>query len=162
MMGRTVFQAADGFAHPMTKTKRGTSMNKASLHCMAYAFLILPEDDPYIQRVDTLFQKYGRKMSYVWVCRMERLGGHYLGTGVLGSYETAGIIDRNLDGKPVSLFSDTELKSGMDGSYLERRMMVGGKRFVVHSVFPKDAAMTPTDKMLELIDAQMKKEAHSS
>ena len=44
----------------------------------------------------------------------------------------------------------------------QREMLIGGKVFHVTSVFPMDATATPTDKLLSLIDTDLKKEAHSA
>ena len=41
-------------------------------------------------------------------------------------------------------------------------MLIGGKVFHVTSVFPMAATATPTDKLLSLIDKDLKKEAHSA
>ncbi len=76
----------------------------------------------------------------------------------MGNYETAGIVDRDLDGIPVPLFEDTELKEESDGLCLERHMIVGGKKFVINSVFPKNSVSTPTDKLLSLIDKEQQAE----
>lgn len=140
-------------------------MFQLSLQYVVYVFkgliLFISEDDPKLPLAEAAFQKCGKKKWYMGIYRKEKPGQHYLRTGVLGDYETAGITSRKLDSKPVSLFEDTDLKECEDGSCLERRMLVGGKLFVVRSVFPESAALTPTDKMLELIDTQIKKESHS-
>jgi hypothetical protein len=36
-------------------------------------------------------------------------------------------------------------------------MIIKGKRFIISSVFPVESSLTATDKMLELIDADMNK-----
>ena len=36
-------------------------------------------------------------------------------------------------------------------------MIIKGKRFIISSVFPVESTLTATDKMLKLIDADMKK-----
>ena len=89
-------------------------------------------------------------------------GQHYLRTGRLGDYETAKTVGGEIDGKPVSLFNDSELKDVKGSMCLERRMMVGGRSFVVRSVFPEEALLTPTDKMLELIDTEIEKDVSQS
>ena len=38
-------------------------------------------------------------------------------------------------------------------------MLIDQQEFFIMSVFPEQPAATPTDKMLELIDAELKKEA---
>lgn len=121
--------------------------------------LIIPEDDPQLPKVGTVFQKCGRKKWYMGICKKETEGQHYLRTGRLGDYEMARTICREISGKPVSLFDDSELKNIGDSMCLERRMLVNGKSFVVRSVFPDEAPLTPMDKMLELIDTDIKKDA---
>jgi len=39
-------------------------------------------------------------------------------------------------------------------------MLVGGKCFLVTSVFPGGASATPTDKLLRLIDTKLEREHH--
>lgn len=123
---------------------------------------ILSEDDPRRSQVETVFQKCGRKKRYMGIYRKETEGQHYLRTGRLGDYETAKTVGGEISGRPVSLFDDSELKNIGDSMCLERRMMVKGKSFVVRSVFPEEAPLTPTDKMLELIDTDIKKDARQS
>lgn len=131
----------------------------------AYAFrgciIVLRDNHPKASQAEALFEKHGRMKRRVWLRRVKNLNRHYLETGIWGSYDTAGIIDSELDGTPVALFEDTELKEEPDGLYLERRMMVGGKKFSVSSVFPKDAVSTPTDKLLSLIDKEQEAERNS-
>ena len=59
---------------------------------------------------------------------------------------------KNWNGIPVPLFEDTELKEDGDKLCLERRMKVKGKRFIVSSVFPTEPTLTPTDKLLSIMD----------
>ena len=74
---------------------------------------------------------------------------HYIETGVLWSYETAEIID---SGK-VSLFEDTEISEEIGAVFLERKMIVDGKRFAIHSIFATESCGSPTEKLLSLIDS---------
>ena len=41
-------------------------------------------------------------------------------------------------------------------------MLIDQQGFFITSVFPKHPTATPTDKMLELIDAELKKDTHAS
>jgi len=93
--------------------------------------------------------------------RIEAVERHYLETGLWGCYDTAGIASEEFDGKEVLLFDDTELKEEQEQLCLERRMIVGGKKFAVCSVFPKEATATPTDKLLSLIDKELEAERNS-
>ncbi|MGE5630174.1 MAG: hypothetical protein ACM3TR_03650 [Caulobacteraceae bacterium] len=97
----------------------------------------------------------------IWLRRVKNANRHYLETGLYGSYDTAGLVDSELDGTPVALFEDTKLKEEPDGIYLERHMIVAGKKFAVSSVFPKEAVSTPTDKLLTLIDKDQDAERNS-
>lgn len=83
---------------------------------------------------------------------------YYLETGILGAYETTWLKAGELNGNFVPLFEDTQLTEQPDTLSLERRMVVDGRTFSVSSVFPKDAAATPTDKLLSLIDREPKNE----
>ncbi len=140
-------------------------MMKSQSFFNAYAFpgcvIVLRDKHPKTSQTERLFEKYGIMKRRVWLRRVKNLNRHYLETGICGSYDTAGLIDSKLDGTPVVLFEDTELKEEPDGLCLERRMMVGGKKFAVRSVFPKDAVSTPTDKLLALIDKEQQSERNS-
>lgn len=139
---------------------------KENQECLtAYAFsgciIVLRDKHPKTSQAEVLFEKHGRMKRRVWLRRVKNLNRHYLETGLCSSYDTAGIVDSELDGTPVALFKDTQLKEEPDGLCLERRMMVGGKKFAVSSVFPKDATLTPTDKLLSLIDKEREAERNS-
>ncbi|NLK87412.1 MAG: hypothetical protein GX279_07975 [Clostridiaceae bacterium] len=118
---------------------------------------MLENGHPKIPQAEALFEKYGRMKQRLWRRRIKNPNRHYLETGIWGSYETAGIKDKTLYGKPIPLFEDTELKEQSDSICLERHMIVGGKKFAVRSVFPKAAASLPTEKLLSLIDKEQKK-----
>jgi hypothetical protein len=140
-------------------------MMKSQSFFNAYAFpgcvIVLRDKHPKTSQTERVFEKYGIMKRRIWVRRVKNANRHYLETGLCGSYDTAGIVDSELDGKPVTLFEDTELKEEPDDICLERRMIVGGKKFVISSVFPKDAHLTPTDKLLSLIDKEQETERNS-
>ncbi|HBT63678.1 MAG TPA: hypothetical protein DEB10_03320 [Ruminococcaceae bacterium] len=131
----------------------------------AYVFsdyvYLLPEGHPDRKKVERLFKKDGIQKHRMWRRKTKKESRHYVETGIWGSYETAGIKDKILDGKPVPLFEDTELKENNDSFCLERHMDIAGKKFRVSSVFPKSAAKTPTDKLLSLIDKEQEAEVNS-
>ena len=104
-------------------------------------------------QIEKLFKEKGIRKHRLWR-RNIKVTRHYIETGVLGGYETTGIKDKTLDGKPIPLFEDTEIKENADTFCLERHMDIAGKKFLVSSVFPKSAASTPTDKLLTLIDKE--------
>lgn len=139
---------------------------KTNQKCLtAYAFsgciVVLRDNHPKASQAKSLFEKHGRMKRRVWLRRVKNANRHYLETGLCGSYDTAGIVDSELDGTPVALFEDTELKEEPDSLCLERRMIVDGKRFAVNSVFPRDTALTPTDKLLTLIDKEQEADRNS-
>ena len=59
-----------------------------------------------------------------------------------------------------TLFRDSTAKWEGDDLTRQRAMLVGGKYFLVTSVFPGGAAATPTDKLLQLIDTKLEREHH--
>ena len=81
--------------------------------------------------------------------KLKNIFENYRETGVLGSYETAEIID----GGVLSLFEDTELSEEIGAISLERKMIIDGKRFSVHSIFCENSCGNPTEKLLSLIDS---------
>jgi hypothetical protein len=125
----------------------------------AYVFsdriYLLPEAHPSRAIIEKMFRKTGIRKQRIWKRKTKKESRHYVETGVWGSYETVGIKDKTLNGKPVPLFEDTELKENTDSFCLERHMDIAGKKFQVNSVFPKTAAKTPTDKLLSLIDKEL-------
>ena len=131
----------------------------------AYVFsgyiYLLPEGHPSKSKIEKLFKEKGIRKHRLWRRNIKKVTRHYIETGVLGGYETVGIKDKMLDGKPIPMFEDTELKEQPDSICLERHMEIAGKRFVVSSVFPKTAALLPTDKLLSLIDKEQENERNS-
>ena len=82
----------------------------------------------------------------------------YMTTGMLGAYQPErAVLQQAEDGVSIS-FRDTIHWEFEDHALHERRMLIEGKCFHVSSVFPAHPTATPTDKMLELIDAELKKE----
>lgn len=140
-------------------------MKKYQEFLYAFAFpgciIIVEKDHTQMSDIEKMYQKYGRMKRRVWLRKTKKPSSHYLETGLLGSYETAGIVDSELGGTQVALFADTQFKEEKGEFCLERQMVVGGKRFAVSSVFPKTAALTPTDKLLSLIDKEQETEINS-
>ena len=131
----------------------------------AYVFsgyiYLLPDGHPSKSKIEKLFKEKGIRKHRLWRRNIKKVTRHYIETGVLGGYETVGIKDKMLDGKPIPMFEDTELKEQPDSICLERHMEIAGKRFIVSSVFPKTAALLPTDKLLSLIDKEQENERNS-
>lgn len=86
---------------------------------------------------------------------------HYLETGILGAYETTDVgHEEKINGKCAPCFEDATVNFEAEQTTAQRNMMIEGRRFRICSVFPTDAECTPTDKLLGLIDTELKKEAH--
>ena len=84
----------------------------------------------------------------------------YMTTGMLGSYQPERAVLQKAETGVFTSFRDT-IHWEVEGREIhERRMLIGGKSFHISSVFPGHPTATPTDKMLELIDAELKKETH--
>lgn len=86
----------------------------------------------------------------------------YRDTEMLGAYHPECAVLRETEGGVTTVFRDTEHWNRSEGFVRERSMVIGGKCFRITSVFPDDASVTPTDKLLRLIDAELEKEAHAS
>ena len=82
----------------------------------------------------------------------------YLQTGILGGYDPAHAVVRQVENEKVGvLFRDTTYWK-REGCYVhERKMRVGNTLFHITSVFPDAPTAPPTEKMLALIDAEMDK-----
>lgn len=82
----------------------------------------------------------------------------YMTTGMLGSYQPGrAILHQEEDGVSIS-FRDTIHWEFEDHEIHERRMFIGGKSFHISSVFPGHPTATPTGKLLEFIDTELKKD----
>ena len=87
----------------------------------------------------------------------------YRETGMLGRYDPdRAMLQKTKNGEVLTSFRDTCYQHQGDHNITQREMLIGGKVFHVTSVFPIEATATPTDRLLSLIDADLKKEAHSA
>lgn len=87
----------------------------------------------------------------------------YRDTGILGAYAPENVVLRKAESGGVNtIFRDSSYWNTAEGFLSERSMLIGGKVFHVTSVFSSEADMTPTDKLLSLIDSDLAKEAHSA
>ncbi|MCB5712392.1 hypothetical protein [Lactonifactor longoviformis] len=92
--------------------------------------------------------------------REKMIARHYLETGVLGAYETTEVEwDEVVDGKCAPCFEDATVFFGKNQTTTVRSMCIEGRRFRIRSVLPA-TGNTPTDKMLALIDAELKNGTH--
>lgn len=82
----------------------------------------------------------------------------YLTTGRLGAYyPEKATIKKSEDGTARAVYQDSDYTVDDVNYTRERSMIIKGKRFIISSVFPVESTATATDKMLELIDADMRK-----
>lgn len=87
----------------------------------------------------------------------------YRETGMLGGYDPdRAMLRQTENGEVLTSFRDTCYQHQDDHIINQREMLIGGKVFHVTSVFQMDATATPTDKLLSLIDTDLKKEPHSA
>ena len=88
----------------------------------------------------------------------KKISQHYFKTGILGAYETAEVEDEIQSGdKFAPCFDDSFVDFGQNRTIVQRTMVVGGRSFHISSVFPSNAPVTPTDKLLALIDLDLRK-----
>ena len=87
----------------------------------------------------------------------------YRDTGMLGGYcPEHAILRDGGDGTVTTSFRDAAYWQRDGRMVSERDMLIGGKAFHVTSVFPGEVSVTPTDKLLSLIDADLAKTAHGA
>ena len=82
----------------------------------------------------------------------------YQQTGMLGGYQPSRAILRKGGDSVVTIFRDTMYQITEDGAIHQREMLIGDKCFLITSVFPSEPTATPTDKMLAVIGAGLKKD----
>lgn len=88
----------------------------------------------------------------------KEIARHYLDTKILGAYETTEVIwQSNSEGVYKRTFDDSQICSEENQYTINRCMDVDGRFFKVHSVFPVNATSTPTEKLLAVIDNDLKK-----
>ena len=66
-------------------------------------------------------------------------------------------IKQKVDGKLIPLYRDTSYTETEEGMELKREMVVGGRNFIVRSIFPFSDSATPTQKLLRIIDYDLEK-----
>ena len=93
----------------------------------------------------------------------EKIMQHFMKTGVLGAYETAGLSHNDMEnGRQEICFDDALVVSCRTQTTTERTMYIEGRRYNISSVFPADTRHTPTEKMLTLIDAGLEKDIQNA
>ena len=83
----------------------------------------------------------------------------YMTTGMLGTYQPERAVLQQAEASVFTSFRDTVHLEFEGHEIHERRMLIGGKSFHISSVFPSNPSATPTDKLLALIDTELKKDA---
>ncbi len=77
----------------------------------------------------------------------------YMETGILGSYIPERVIGRKAEDTVMPVFRDAVYIENESSVELQRSMTVGGRRFLVRSIFSaEEKAKTPTERMLQIID----------
>lgn len=66
-------------------------------------------------------------------------------------------IRQSVNGKVLPLYRDTSYIETEEGMELKREMIVGGRTFIVRSIFPSATSTTPTQKLLRMIDHDLEK-----
>lgn len=66
-------------------------------------------------------------------------------------------IKQSVSGKLLPLYRDTSYTETEEGMELKREMIVGGRTFIVRSIFPFSDSATPTQKLLRIIDYDLEK-----
>lgn len=83
---------------------------------------------------------------------------HYLRTNILGAYETANIIwQSDSEGTSHRTFQDSFVYTDEASHTIERDMVVEGRTFRAHSIFPIKSMSTPTKKILTVIESECEK-----
>ena len=87
----------------------------------------------------------------------------YRETGMLGTYKPdRALIRKMTDGGVVTVFRDTFHCAEENHFIREQEMLIGGKLFIISSMFPKESTTTVTEKMLSLIDTDIGKGTKNS
>ena len=66
-------------------------------------------------------------------------------------------IKQSVNSKVFPLYRDTSYSETEEGMELKREMVVGGRSFIVRSIFPFSDSATPTQKLLRIIDHDLEK-----
>lgn len=95
--------------------------------------------------------------------REKMIARYYLDTGILGAYETTEVIhEEEENGKYAPCFEDALVTFDTEQTHIDRRMDIGSRSFRIRSVFPTGTEITPTDRLLKLIDTELEKDARTA
>ena len=82
----------------------------------------------------------------------------YMETGILGGYIPERVFGLQEEDKITPTFRDASCWVTENGVELHREMIVGGRRFLIRSIFSAaENAKTPTEQMLRIIDSDLEK-----
>ena len=82
----------------------------------------------------------------------------YMETHILGGYIPERVIGLQEEDKITPAFRDAADWETENGAELHREMIVGGRRFLIRSIFSTaETAKTPTEQMLHIIDSDLEK-----
>ena len=82
----------------------------------------------------------------------------YMETHILGGYIPERVIGLQEEDKVTPTFRDAAYWETENGAELHREMIVGGRRFLIRSIFSTaETAKTPTEQMLHIIDSDFEK-----
>ncbi len=82
----------------------------------------------------------------------------YMETNILGGYIPERVIGLREEDKITPAFRDAAYWVTENGAELHREIIVGGRRFLIRSIFSMaETAKTPTEQMLQIIDSDLEK-----
>lgn len=76
-----------------------------------------------------------------------------------GYYDPGRVVGREKNGKIIAIYRDAVYTRTDHGVEVKRRMFIGKQPIIVRSFFSADAAKTPTQQMLKIIDSDLEKVA---
>lgn len=81
----------------------------------------------------------------------------YLQTGYEGEYRPRDVVAAIENGELYPVFSGTDTCTTEHGLEIRRQMFVEGRRFIISSVLSSTGGDTPTKRLLQVIDNDLKK-----
>ena len=84
----------------------------------------------------------------------------YLQTGYAGEYRPRDVVAAIENGELPPVFSGTDACTTERGLEIRRQMFVEGRRFIISSVLSSKGGDTPTKRLLQVIDNDLKKNSN--
>ena len=84
----------------------------------------------------------------------------YLQTGYEGEYRPRDVVAAIENGELYPVFSGTDACTTERGLEIRRQMFVEGRRFIISSALSPTGGDTPTKRLLQVIDNDLKKNAN--